>query len=364
MVLASWRAPRVARGRGCVRALRVESLESRQLLAAVVVSPTAGLQTSEDSGRAVVSVYLTEPPTAKVVIDLKSSNPLLGTPSTNSLTFTSANYKKPQTFSITGHEDDLVHGTAYYHIGLSIKTTAAAYASLTLPTLTIKSLHPRGLSPGISVSPASGLHTTKSGGTASFIIELTEKPRYPVTISVHTSNDKEGIPNVSSVTFSPANWHTAQRVTVTGQDDGLFGNTNYTIRLGPASSTDGEYKGIGASVALVNEAATDVGRFDGSYTGSYSGTATYQGIVQPVSGSVAFSVKDGKITVTTPASGSGTLAANGNGSFASGGLLDGAVFSGVFKGVAGTKDVGASGGWSFSVNGAVGNGAWTASRVG
>ena len=185
-----------------------------------------------------------------------------------------------------------------------------------------------------------------------------------MTISVVTSNAKEGIPNVSEVTFSTANWHTAQRVTVTGQDDGLFGNTNYTIRLGPASSEDAEYNGMSASVSLVNKAATDVGRFDGSYTGSYSGTATYQGIVEPVSGSVAFSVTDGRITVTTPASGSGTLAANGNGSFASGGLLDGAVFSGTFLGVAGTKKVDASGGWSFSEQGTVGTGAWTASKPG
>ena len=141
-----------------------------------MVSPTKGLQTSEDGGRAVVSVYLTAPPTAPVVIDLKSDNRLLGTPSTSSLTFTAANYKKPQTFSITGHEDDLVHGTAYYHIIESIHTTDAAYASLKLPTLTIKSLHPRGFAPGIVVSPTSGLSTTKNGGTASFIIELAEKP--------------------------------------------------------------------------------------------------------------------------------------------------------------------------------------------
>ena len=135
------------------RALRIEQFEPRELLAAVAVSPLAA-QTSENGGAAVISVYLKTPPTANVVINLQNDNPLLGVLSTNSLTFTPANYKHPQSFRVTGQADDQVHGTAYYHISESIQSTDPAYAALQLPTVTIKSTHPRGLSPGITVLPA------------------------------------------------------------------------------------------------------------------------------------------------------------------------------------------------------------------
>ncbi len=348
------------------RPLRIESLESRQLLS-VVISPTKGLQTSEDGGGAVVSVYLTTTPTAPVTINLYNSNPLLGTLSTNSLTFTAA--KKPQSFRITGQPDDQVQGTAYYTISESVVSNDPNYNGQPLPSLSIKSNHPRGLSPGIAVSPTSGLNTTKSGGTASFTIKLTEKPQAPVSFPITTSNAAEGIPNVSVVTFTPANWNQAQTVTVTGQDDGVFGNTNYSVVVGPASSQDTAYNGkFTKSVALVNKASTDVSRFNGTYIGSYTGTTTAPGAPgQPVSGTVEFTLNNGVITVTLPDPGSGTVRSNGDGSFLVGsGGVDNSSFSAVFQGIANSSAVNASGTWHFSevIAGftVTGSGSWTATR--
>jgi hypothetical protein len=353
------------------RALRIESLESRQLLS-VVISPTKGLQTSENGGGAVVSAYLTSAPTSNVVLNLSLSNPLLGSLSTSSLTFTPANYKKPQSFRITGQPDDQVQGTAYYSVSETVVSTDPNYPAQTL-SQSIKSTHPRGLSPGIAVSAASGLHTTKDGGTASFTIKLTEKPQAPVTVPIATSNAAEGIPNVPSVTFTPDNWNQAQTVTVTGENDGVFGDTKYSINLGPASSTgDPAYDGkFTKSVAIVNKASTDVSRFDGTYVGSYTGTVNVTGApLQHVNGTVQFSVTNGVITVTSPASGTGTLHANGDGSFSgSGGVSIGiTTFNAVFSGVKNSTSVTAGGSWHFSesypgLGSAIGNGGWTATRV-
>jgi len=231
--------------------------------------------------------------------------------------------------------------------------------------VTIQSLHPRGLAPGVAVTPTSGLKTTKDGGTASFTIKLTEKPMALVAIPVSSSNPKEGVTNVTVVQFTPGNWNTPQTVVVKGHDDGHFGPVNYKVMVGAAASSDPAYRGLkGSDVSVVNLDKTGVDRFNGTYTGSYSGTATYQGIVRPVTGAVAFTVSGGKITVTVPANGSGTLATNGDSTFSTaGGELNGATFSGVFIIVPG-KGISASGSWSYHFMGVIGNGAWTASSPG
>src|SRR5262245_62493099 len=91
-----------------VRAPQVESLEPRQLLAGIVVTPTAGLQTSENGGAAIVGVYLTSAPSSNVGIIFRSTNPDLGTLSANVLIFTPGSFNKPQYVRITGQMDDRV----------------------------------------------------------------------------------------------------------------------------------------------------------------------------------------------------------------------------------------------------------------
>jgi hypothetical protein len=353
-----------SRSRRAIRPnLEVDGLEERALLS-IVVSPTAGLQTSENGGGAVLSVHLSSAPTSNVTISLASDNPNLGTLSTSTLVFTPSNFNRVQSVRVTGQMDDSVTHNTFYHITGMVKTQDPTYKSEAVPTVTIQSLHPRGLAPGVAVTPTSGLKTTKDGGTASFTIKLTEKPKAPVVIPISSSNTKEGVTSVNVVVFTPSNWNTPQSVVVKGLDDGQFGAVSYKVLVGAATSSDPAYKGRkGSDVSVVNQDKTGVDRFDGSYSGSYSGTATFQGIVQNVSGAVAFTVTNGIISVTVPSSGSGALHANGDASFStSGGLLNGATFTGVFRGGPG-KAASASGAWSFVFMGVIGNGGWTASRV-
>src|SRR5262245_2345343 len=83
------------------RGPQVESLEPRELLAGIVVTPTAGLQTSEDGGAAIVGVYLTSAPSKPVAIAFRSTNPDLGTLSTGVLVFPAGSVNKPQYIRIT-----------------------------------------------------------------------------------------------------------------------------------------------------------------------------------------------------------------------------------------------------------------------
>jgi hypothetical protein len=110
------------------------------------------------------------------------------------------------------------------------------------------------LAPGITVTPTSGLTTTESGGTAQFTLALNSAPLADVTVNISSSDTTEGTVSASSLTFTTANWSTAQTVTVTGVNDyAIDGNIAYAIITAPASSEDPIYNNMNAAdVSVIN----------------------------------------------------------------------------------------------------------------
>ncbi|WP_254512720.1 DNRLRE domain-containing protein [Anatilimnocola floriformis] len=99
-----------------------------------------------------------------------------------------------------------------------------------------------GPTPGVNVTPSTGLLTTESGGTATFAVKLDTAPTADVTIDLSSSNTAEGTISVNQLTFTPANWNIAQNVTVTGQDDAAAdGSIDYSIVTSAAVSSDPNY---------------------------------------------------------------------------------------------------------------------------
>ncbi|HUT37392.1 MAG TPA: Calx-beta domain-containing protein, partial [Planctomycetota bacterium] len=117
----------------------------------------------------------------------------------------------------------------------------------------------QGSTPGITVSPTSGLQTTEAGGTAQFTIVLDSQPTANVTIGLSSSDTTEGTVAPSSLTFTSANWSTPQTVTVTGVDDpDSDGNVAYTIVTAAATSTDANYNGLNAADVAVSNLDNDI----------------------------------------------------------------------------------------------------------
>jgi hypothetical protein len=102
-------------------------------------------------------------------------------------------------------------------------------------------------------------------------------------------------------------------------------------------------------------------KYDGSYHGTYTGS--FAG--DPATGSVAFSVANGAITVTDPGRGEGTVDSSGSATF-SGSLGMGNItckFTGAFRPSTGAQQgIRASGSWSCAGSGQTGKGTWTADR--
>lgn len=166
---------------------------------------------------------------------------------------------------ISTFNDALVEGTETVTFTITGVTGGGAIGT-TLPSTTLSIAD--NDSPGITVSPTSGLQTTEAGGTATFTVVLNTLPSATVTIGISSSDTTEGTVSTATLTFTTGNWSTPQTVTVTGVDDGpVDGNIAYTIDTAPA--VGGDYATIDAS----NVSVTNLDN-DGTGTVQFTG-ATY-----------------------------------------------------------------------------------------
>ncbi|MEG4107675.1 DUF4347 domain-containing protein [Microcoleus sp. S13_C5] len=255
--------------------------------AGFTVSPKA-ISTTEAGGKGDFTVKLDSQPTANVTIGLRSSNPAEGTVSTDSLTFTPANYNQPQTITVSGVNDLVADGPqAYKIVTAAVVSTDANYNNLDPDDVTVTNSDDD--TPGITINPTAGLTTGEDGTKANFAVVLNTQPIADVTIGLNSSNVAEGTVSTNSITFTPDNWSAPQPVTVTGVDDSIAdGDIGYTIVTGATVSTDPNYNNRDvADVSLSNKdddttgvsiTPTETTATEGGVNGSYRIKLTSQPI--------------------------------------------------------------------------------------
>jgi large repetitive protein len=219
--------------------------------AGFLVTPTAGLVTSESGAEATFSIVLNHAPTADVTIDLSSDNPNEGTLSTPSLVFTPLNWMAPQMVTVTGVNDDAADGEQTYHAVTAAAVSAdTAYDKLDPDNVEVKNQD--NDTAGITLNPSMGLVTFESGAMTTFGIALNAPPTADVTVPLSSNDDTEGTITPSSVVFTTLNWMAPQVITITGvDDDRADGNQPYEIVTSAAVSNDGNYAGLDGPNALV-----------------------------------------------------------------------------------------------------------------
>lgn len=225
--------------------------------AAVNVSPTSGLVTTEAGGTDSFTIVLASQPTAGVSISLASTNTSEGTVGPASVSFTTMNWSIPQIVTLTGVNDFVDDGNVSY----SITTGAAVSADSNYSGLAVSDVSASNTdndTAGVTVNPTSGLTTTEALGTAMFTMVLTAQPTSNVTISIASSDTTEGTVSAASITFTMGNWNMAQTITVTGVNDSLDdGDVAYTVTTGAASSSDSAFNGLAVSDVSVTNTDDD-----------------------------------------------------------------------------------------------------------
>ncbi len=214
--------------------------------------------TSEDGQTATLAISLGKRPTENVVVLLTSSDETEATVQPSKLLFAPRSWFKPQTVTVTGVPDIEQDGDVPYRIQVKFLGKDSRFSSLAPFDIQMTNLDaavPLNGTPGVFVTPVSGLKTSEKGGESSFSVILTGTPTADVRIPVKSSDESEGKPSVSELVFTPANWNLAQSVKITGvDDDESDGDVTYQIKLGPAVSADTRYDAMPVtSVSVTNE---------------------------------------------------------------------------------------------------------------
>jgi OmpA family protein/glucodextranase-like protein len=278
--------------------------------AAITVSPTSGLTTSEAGGTAQFTLVLTSQPIFNVTVGLSSSDATEGTVAPASVTFTPANWNVAQAATVSGVDDPIVDGA----VGYTIHTAAATSADLSyggVDPADVSVSNSDNDAVGITVNPTSGLVTTEAGGAAQFTVVLTSLPTANVSVGLSSSDVTEGTVAPATVTFTSGNWNVAQTVTVTGVDDLIDdGNVAYTVVTAAATSADGAYGGLNPADVSVGNTDNDavaitVNPTSGLVTTEAGGTAQFTVVLgsQPTANvSVGLSSSDVTEGTVAPAS--------------------------------------------------------------
>ncbi len=221
--------------------------------AGITVLNATNLSVSEQGTTASFQIVLNSAPAQEVSLPVASSDSEEVTASPAQIVFTAQNWNAPQTVTLTGVDDQETDGEQIVAIRLGpSQSSDSNYQDLSPGDVSVICVDDE--SPGVLVTPVTGLTTSESGGSATFTVVLASRPSADVTIALTSSDPSEGTVRPASLTFSPQNWNATQTVVATGVDDQLAdGDQNYTVLTGAASSSDTNYAGVnGPDVSLVN----------------------------------------------------------------------------------------------------------------
>jgi hypothetical protein len=222
-------------------------------VAAIIVQPSSGLNTTELGASDVFNVRLSAAPLSNVVLNIVSSDPSEGSVNVNQLTFTPLNWNDTQVVRVTGVNDSLVDGSIAYQINVSVDASSDA-AFRSLPASSVAVTNADDDVPSLIVSQPNRTFTTELGGTASFTTRLATQPSGTVTVSVVSDDASEARVSPTSITFNSSNWNQPQTITITGENDSTTdGDVAYNVRLTSSSTSDSGYNTLPVStIALTN----------------------------------------------------------------------------------------------------------------
>jgi hypothetical protein len=214
---------------------------------AVTALPNTGLFTSEipTSTSFNITFEAAVPAGTTVTLTVTSSNSGEGTvsdgiqPSQGQIQISvvgpqPANYQVPIT--VMGVNDFVIDGPIPYTVTVTTSSLNNTFNNLPIPPVHVTNND--NDSAGVTFSKTSGLVTTESGGTDSFSVTLQSKPNNNITLTLTNSRPGEVSLSQSVLVFTPANWNSAQVVTLTGVDDSVLDFTQAFTITGALTVTD------------------------------------------------------------------------------------------------------------------------------
>ena len=198
------------------------------------VAPPAGITltvtslTVQEGAWTTIEVALVNEPAEAVVVSASSSDTGVATVFPDSRLFPVSDWDTARTFTVRAVGDDDAHDES-----ASIELTSSGDDGISRVSVTVQDDDAAGAGLTLTGVPV----TVDEGGTATFTVVLAAEPKGDVTVRVSSS-----LPGTAAatgpLTFTTANWDTAQTVTVTAEHDDDWEDESVTLTL---SSTGGGY---------------------------------------------------------------------------------------------------------------------------
>ena len=214
---------------------------------AVTVSKSA-LTVAEAGGTATYTVKLDVQPTGSVTVTPSTDDASVATTS-GALTFTTTNYATPQTVTATGIDDD-VDNPSDRTATISHEVAGGGYGGVEVASVAVTATDDD--SAGVALSTLT--LAVPEAGEATYTARLMTKPTGDVLVAPFSADGAVATVSPSffagtALTFTPANWNTAQTVTVSGVDDDVANATPRTTTIG--------HWAVGGGYGLLGELAID-----------------------------------------------------------------------------------------------------------
>ena len=207
----------------------------------IVVNNASGSTTSEGGTTVTFDVSLSTQPEIgeTITVSVDSSDTGEVTVSPTSLSFNDATWAATQQVTVTGVDDTFVDGDILSTVTASL---SGATAGSTYSDGTLDVTNTDDDTAGFTVTETGGTTVTDEfGATDTFTVVLDAQPLTDVVFTVTSSDTGEVTVDQATLTFTSANWDTAQTVTATGVNDVAVDgdqSSTITISIDDASSND------------------------------------------------------------------------------------------------------------------------------
>ena len=239
----------------------------------------ADLQTTEIAGADTFVISLAKAPVDTVVITVTTDDATEGlvkggnSPTTAlaaiTLTFTTTDWQTPQTVTVIGQDDFEIDTNQIYTVSVAtdtVLTLDTEYDVLSAQTVSVTNAD----NDVAGLTVANSVYATEGGSTDTFNIKLNTKPSADVVIPLTVEDQNEFLISGNALdysatlnlTFTTANWSTAQTITVQAVDDFVDESTEYyDVTIGAVSSVDTNYDGLPATLKSVTISDNDTAGF-------------------------------------------------------------------------------------------------------
>ena len=222
----------------------------------VTISPTTLTVTEGDATGVSYTVVLTSQPAGDVTVTISGHDETdlsiasAGLSADDELTFTTANWGTAQTVTVKAAEDDDAVTDADVTLNHAITSTDdSTYDALADQSVTVSITE--NDADGVTISPTTLTVTEGDATGVSYTVVLTSQPAGDVTVTIsgHSGTDltlsSAGLSADDELTFTTANWGTAQTVTVkAAEDDDAVTDADVTLAHAITSTDDSTYDAL------------------------------------------------------------------------------------------------------------------------